>query len=367
MKKPISCLLILISTSVLLGAQELELPYRAVETSPYYDNGYHHIGDIQYDEVVYAINSGSYYSLTGANAFSTFEIRIMQDDGSYLTYAKNLAPLNTASLFGVDIIVNYGQLVENGVKKNLPNEMWVPVYYCEVLVSRDRETLTTFEPHLLEYNTGDTFEYGIPMRWYLHTYTHISSGMYMFYNSMIYAGIHNTFLVKNIFKVEYGYKVTCLGPYEIYPKAGPNFDWSLYSGGEIDLLLYVDGEYIDMYFNDKTHKFGTVVRVQEEFIRQYEALMETNTCDLTNVVWPRRADGSMDYPPPQSTQAAVTEQPETIDIPPAGYEEAAGFDPVEETVEQQPETRFPWVIIVIIAGIVLAGGATAFVVLRKKK
>ncbi|MDR2922993.1 MAG: SH3 domain-containing protein, partial [Treponema sp.] len=27
-------------------------------------------------------------------------------------------------------------------------------------------------------------------------------------------------------------------------------------------------------------------------------LIKTNTCDLTNVPWPRRADGTMDYPPP---------------------------------------------------------------------
>jgi hypothetical protein len=181
---------------------------------------------------------------------------------------------------------------------------------------------------------------------------------------MIYAGIHNTFLVKNIFKAEYGYKVTCLGPYEIYPKAGPSFDWSAYPGGEVNLLLYVDGEYIDMYFNDTEHKFGTLVRVKEEFIRQYESLMETNTCDLTNVVWPRRADGSMDYPPPQPTQAAVTEQPETADI--IDYEEVAEPDPVEETVGRSA-AEFPWVIMAIIAGIVVIGGAMAFVVILRKK
>jgi hypothetical protein len=74
----------------------------------------------------------------------------------------------------------------------------------------------------------------------------------------------------------------------------------------------------------------------------------------------------MDYPPPQPTQAAATEQPEIVDI--ADYGEAAEPDPTEETATpQQATTGFPWVIMAIIAGIAVIGGITAFVVLRKKK
>jgi hypothetical protein len=77
------------------------------------------------------------------------------------------------------------------------------------------------------------------------------------------------------------------------------------------------------------------------------------------------ADGSMGYPPSEIPQTVVLAEPEPVDIPPADYEEAAGFDPIEETVEQQ-SAGIPLVIILVIAGIVVIGGATAFVVLRKK-
>jgi hypothetical protein len=353
----VNMLFLLIFTNIPTMAQEV--PCRVVEISQYYDaETYEYVGDLQFGEIVYARNFGGYNTITAASEILTFNIRILKDDKNYLTYAKNLVPQDTQMFFDSDVIINYEE------NTALPNEMWVPLYYCEVLGAGDREILTVFEPDLLKYNTGDTFEYGIPMHWYLHWFTHIRSGMYMFYNSRIYAS-RNSFLIKKIEKATYGYIVSCLGPEEVDTRTRPNFDWSAYSGGEINLLLYVDGEYIDIYFNDAEHKFGTLVRVKEEFIRQYESLMETNTCDLTNVIWPRRADGSMDYPPPQSTQAAVTEQPEPTDVPPADYGEAAAPDLVEEAVDRQQQTGFPWVIAAVIAGIALAG--TAFVVLRKKR
>jgi hypothetical protein len=148
---------------------------------------------------------------------------------------------------------------------------------------------------------------------------------------------------------------------------GANFDWSLYPGGEINLLLYVDGEYINMYINDISQKFGTLVRVKEEFIKQYEDLMETNICDLIDVIWPRRADGSMDYPPPKLTQA-VPEQPETAvtDTTLAEYEDAAAVTPGSETVAQQPGTALPLVIVLAVAGTAIAAGVVVFLIRRKR-
>ncbi len=31
---------------------------------------------------------------------------------------------------------------------------------------------------------------------------------------------------------------------------------------------------------------------------QYSKLIKNNTCDISNITWPRRANGTMDYPPP---------------------------------------------------------------------
>jgi hypothetical protein len=360
-KKLIFILLLLIVVNQFLFSQEVLC--QVLKISPYYtwEGTHRYIGDLQLSDTIYVKNICGYGRLASGAPYA-LNIWFTLNNEEYGMYVKNVVPVGSSSLFMNDIFIDYDIHPDS----YYANEMWVPAYYCAVLESNDRNTLLEYEPHLLKYNTGDAFEYGIPMQWYLHQFTHIRSGMYMFYNSIIYAGYGgNSFLIKNIEKTEYGYTVTCFGPKEVQVNAGPNFDWSAYPGGEVNLLLYVDDEYIDMYFNDTEHKFGTLVRVKEEFIRQYESLIETNTCDLTNVVWPRRADGSMDYQPPKPTQTAATEQPEVVDI--ADYGEAAGPGPVEETVgRQQATTGFPWVIIVVIAGIALVG-VTAFVVILRKK
>ena len=37
-------------------------------------------------------------------------------------------------------------------RNNDYTELWCPVYYCDVLQSKERDTLTRFEPELLKYN-----------------------------------------------------------------------------------------------------------------------------------------------------------------------------------------------------------------------
>ncbi|MDR1105379.1 MAG: hypothetical protein LBL44_03385, partial [Treponema sp.] len=192
MKGLIYCLLTIMTSNILLSAQEL--PFRITERSPFYSyRSYGYVGDLELDEIVYARNIGGYNPLSGSNDLSTFKILIIKENENYATYAKNLVPLDTNTLFGSDVAIAYDYIIANGITLHLPNEMWVPSYYCDVLRSKERETLTIFEPHLVKYNTGDTGEYGIPMQWHLHSFTHIRSGMYMFYNSRIYAGDGSNF------------------------------------------------------------------------------------------------------------------------------------------------------------------------------
>jgi hypothetical protein len=367
MKRIINIVLLLVSGSLLTAAQEV--PSRVIQEIPYYDsNSDMYIGNLRSGEVVFTTNHIGRYSIGKSVQVSTFNVLVRLDTGgNYRTYAEGLVPRDTVSLFDEKILITYEEMINpNGVYVNLPNEMWIPSYYSDVLRSKDRETLVKFEPYLLQYNTEDTFGFGVPQRWY-HVRNHINPGMSMFYNSAIYIG-SNSFLVKSIEKTEYGYKVNCFGPEGENFEASKGilrFDWSLYPGGEIDLLLYVDGEYIDMYINDSLQKFGTLVRVKEEFTKQYENLLETNTCDLTNVIWPRRADGSMDYPPPQLTQA-VPEQPKTVATDTPQAEDAAAVTPARETVAQQPGTVLPLIIVLAAAGIAVICGVVVFLIRRKR-
>jgi hypothetical protein len=283
----------------------------------------------------------------------SLNIRFEQEGIVYITPVDYLLPLDTREMLSTDITINHDH-------SNV--ELWVPSYYADVINSKNRNTLVNYESSWLPYEIE--LQGGI-YYWY-EDYNILTGGEVLIFNSAIRFGGPNSFLIKEIDKTVYGYRITCIESKRYNTKhTGANFNW--FKGNEVyfDLLMYIDGDYIDLYINSTSQKFGTIMKVGKEFATQFESLIKTNTCDLTNVMWPRRADGSMDYPPPQSTQTAVTEQPEIVDI--ADYEEATEPDPVEETVGRQTVTGFPWVIIVIIAGIVVIGGATAFVVLRKKR
>jgi len=62
------------------------------------------------------------------------------------------------------------------------------------------------------------------------------------------------------------------------------------------MALGLDGDFLDVAVND-TEMF-TLVRRSEEMIDQFQKLMMGDSVDLSRIVWPRRADGTMDFPPP---------------------------------------------------------------------
>jgi hypothetical protein len=237
---------------------------------------------------------------------------------------------------------------------------WVPTYFLDILRSKDRETVFDHERWVKKAIMAGTMINVFNSR---VCETRI-------YNSGIAIDRRNLFIIKNIEKTDVGYKITCMEPRHNSNNLIVSANWDLITGnGLIDLLFYIDGDYIDMYINnyDSSNKFFSIVRVNNEFIKQFDELIRTNTCDLTNIVWPRRADGSTDYPPPQLAQA-VPEQPETVavNIPPAEYEEAAAVTPVVETVAQQPGIGLPLVIVFAALGIAVVAGVVVFLIRRKK-
>ena len=59
------------------------------------------------------------------------------------------------------------------------------------------------------------------------------------------------------------------------------------------LTLTVDGDYLTIRSDEKT--YGTFVIVSETLLWQGTSLLQTNTCDLSKITWPRHADGTCDY------------------------------------------------------------------------
>jgi len=128
------------------------------------------------------------------------------------------------------------------------------------------------------------------------------------------------------------------------------------------LYLYLDGDYMDIYVDGKDLHLGTLVKVKKEFIEEYQSLIRNNTCNLSRITsWPKRADGSMDYPPPSlATDADVFWVEDKM--PKSAIENQNNDSTIEKSAKKGSGFK-----IILIAGIaVLSGGGAAVFLIKRK-
>jgi hypothetical protein len=316
----------------------------------------------QGNEVILHEDNGFYPTVSKTENGNNVMIGVYSYSGDdYFMVCNDLIPRETEDTFALSFL---SELNSDDRKT------WVPAYYADVLRSLERDSVLKHEPYWAErYDPYERYIVDVP--WYecFAGYLDTTDCLYIANSVILVNSGIDKLVVKNINKTDSGYFVNAKRLVDKYKFDSDSLDWSYVEGKELfNVILHIDGDYMDVYLEDMRHKLQTYIFVDQRFLKEMQNLLAENRADLSGIIWPRRADGSMDYPPPQPAQASVTEQPETADVPPADYGEAAESDPVEETVGQQSGARFPWVIVLVIAGIALVGGGlTAFVVLRKKK
>jgi hypothetical protein len=332
------------------------LDFIAAADIPYYYDVYKgQINDVKKEEIVTALAID--YGYLPPDGIRDVVLDFLKDSTRYFASMKDFIPVDTTDLFSSDIRLNYDMDYK---------AIWMSNYCVDVLAKGERDNLFNIDTYNFDY----TIEDGPGYFSYWYDQYSMDHNEIRFYNSVIWVGTYNFLGIKNIEKTDYGYKVVCTQKIsESRNQLGIQVAWEYVKDKEyFDLLLYMDGDYLDMYIDNTSQKFGTLVRVEKEFITQFLSLIKTNTCNLTNVIWPRRADGSMDYPPPQLTQAAP-EQPETIaiDTPPAGDGDAATVTPAGEAVVQQSGIGLPLIIVLIATGAAIAAGVVVFLIRRKRR
>jgi hypothetical protein len=258
---------------------------------------------------------------------------------------------------------------------------WVISYFLDVLHSRDRDTFSKYAKTYIEYLLQSaidsipfeiTWEEKKEIGWWPIP---VKESLVFNTSSIILGGLdlgtgwNTAFFIRKVVPVNNGYRITLEGDSWVThgEKIGglpfPNYE----DRRTFDLIFIPDGDYMDVYLDSLDAKFATFAKVDPVFLTEIRSLVRTNTCDLTNIVWPRRADGSMDYPLPQLVQAAP-EQPVTVatDTLPAEYEDVAAVTRDQETAVQQPGIGLPLVIVLAAAGIVVAAGVVVFLIRRKR-
>jgi hypothetical protein len=248
----------------------------------------------------------------------------------HVTDGRNIIPANTLEFFGTDILGD--------------GKRFLISYCCDILRSGNRETVFSHEPYYREHQSYFEDAYMRRIYWY-ERYNENWCSFFVF-NAVLSFGYRRQLIINNIKKTEYGYKVRCKeSAWNNMPTEKiPTLEWGVIQNHEeFDLLIYFNGDYIDLYADNTENKIATFVSVSDEFVIQFNSLIKTNTCDLTNVQWPRRADGSMDYPPLPGVSGNTSRQ---------------------ETIEEPVDTVASWVV--TSGAVVIAGGAVVFAVKRKK-
>jgi hypothetical protein len=111
-------------------------------------------------------------------------------------------------------------------------------------------------------------------------------------------------LIKEIKKTEEGYIITVKDSNTWKQRPWP---WiNLEEGTLFTILLIPDGDYIDLYYRDKSNLIGTFVFADKEFVTQLNNLISGNPVDLSRIIWPTRGTASIALPLPPSP--AVTQE-----------------------------------------------------------
>jgi len=294
----------------------------------------------------------------------------------HFTFAKHFRPLETEDVFGEDIFVYFPiehsgdgtrQATGEPIVIGDVDAMWVPYYYRDILLGQDRYRLLEILPGLSRLSTSIA---GEMLLWHESTWSDIQNGRAMFYNSVIRLGLGTHLAVRNIRKMDFGYTVDSVisirDQHERWSWVflyGSEF-WNAYDPGDaVILFLHIDGDYLDIFTYGSDIHVGTFIRVGREFITQYQSLIRTNTADLTNVVWPQRAEGNTGIPPifvlPDGFRQEIIEYntENNIEDNIENNAEHMGEIVYQESVfvQQNAETSsMPlWVLIAVIGGVVV--------------
>ena len=285
-----------------------------------------------------------------------------------------------------DSLINDVYLADYSLKMNeiVKKDYWIPSYYYEVLKSSDaKKSLLTNETYWKNkpiYSRYDNLtwidEFGV-LRYYFDDFYFVIFGNSGYYDVDFFACLEEVSDNKIIYNVQkmyshfFDYKREQMA-YPNQPEYIPLFEKET----PFKIILTIDGDYIKMYIDEisEGNLFQTLVRTTPESCNQIENWIKGISNDLSNVTWPRHADGTCDYdeikqPVVQLTDYdSVSEEEESATPSAPLSENEEDVKTVEEDLPVVKQTSsLPLVIIVASAVIVLLCIIIILIVRKKKR
>jgi hypothetical protein len=348
-------LIIFLTVTLVLFGEELE--YITIRKTMLYDNNTTDLNklrdalfEIDKDiKVKYSVLSHVFKKTKENIIVGTFiyNNKNIYDVRKYYFDCADLIPANTVDTFDPSFISD----LNNGNRKT-----WIPAYYIKVLQSLDRDTILTLDKHWREF---DRFWLGSPYpeEWYERFLLIFPCNEFDISNSALVLNSKIGMMIKNIKKTNNGYIVTvkfAMKDWEIFKH--DDLNWDNVKGKEFfDMILCIDGDYMDVYLDDMEHKLTTFALVDQIFLRELELLVENKKADLSKVRFPRRADGSIDdFPLPELLTDIDVSQTED-ETPESVIEKKAV---IQNNADKKSLPLWAW--LAIAGGLVIIIGGTLF-------
>jgi len=302
--------------------------------------------------------------------------RVSYEDTSYNIAVNTLLPINTEEIFNNSFLTN----------ADPQEKIWVNSYFLEVLNEGDRNILIQHEQGWV-----DSWKNNEYVEWYESS--DIGMSLIITQGTIDIGGfVQDNFWIRRIESIPNGYhvEVTWNNKYEYYydpiqRSKKVNLP-SKETAPVFDLYFIIDNDYMDVYYSIGSGSSNrvfctTFVHIDAEIRRQIDGIIRYNSLSERPIpfepqkitYWPRRADGSMDYPHHPLTvpgnSSAVFKFDDTV----------VKIEPVEENIthnenknviiqENAEKSSLPLpLLLAIIGGAVVAAGVVVVVVLRKKK
>jgi len=204
-------------------------------------------------------------------------------------------------------------LLQNNIA--LPNTItekhWINSFYQQFISGAEKETLFNYESFWKNdfRNFARSYDIGMAMsswfEWVFPTCFTISNNIIEI--SGLYTGGYISFIIINK-KYESNFieaNVLCIRKNDPHPNQHQLS--KRFNEGEVYKLIFMlDGDYLDIFVNSDREKLTTLIGVDDYFKNAVKDIFLDNMINLSRIIWPRRADGSMDYPAPAGVDLSRT-------------------------------------------------------------
>lgn len=187
-------------------------------------------------------------------------------------------------------IVNSDKLFENEFIQ------LIPVYYLKILKDQNPKSLFDYEPQWNNFTDEKYYDFGGNFLSAFRTETIILSNLVCLFNKKnpyIFEEVHkkdNSYIIKMTRPNRYDYTYNAPLPNIIQKKSNIN---------TITLIFEFDGDYVDIWIDTKENYLGQYffapLTTQNEIHYLIADKYSENEFNISNVYWPRHADGRSDY------------------------------------------------------------------------